>query len=452
MKNIGKRDLVMTRRHIRLTTFQIIFLAFFLLVLLGTLFLMMPIATRDGHGASFSDAIFTATSASCVTGLVVQDTATYWSLFGQLVILFLIQIGGMGVITISVAIALLFHKKISLLQRSVMQESVSETQIGGIVRFTSLIIKTVLIVELLGAVLLFTVFGREYGILKGIYYSVFHSISAFCNAGFDLMGEKQQFSSLVSYVGSPIINITVVLLILSGGLGFKTWEDIKVHGIHIKKYRLQSKLILVTGLILVVVPFIYFFFAEFSTYPVKERVLSSLFQTVTPRTAGFNTVDMNQLSDSGIMITILLMMIGGATGSTAGGIKTTTVAVLLIAAVAVFRQRKDATAFGRRIANEAILNAVAIFVLYNSLFLVSSIIISKMENLPMLTCMFESSSAIATVGLTLGITGSLNMISRAILIFLMFFGRVGGLTIFFVAFSNSRVDSARLPKEDVNVG
>ncbi|MBO5561310.1 MAG: hypothetical protein J6A07_06620 [Firmicutes bacterium] len=440
------------KNRFHLSTFQIIILSFFILIITGTLLLMLPLSTVSGKGASFFDAIFTSTSAVCVTGLVVRDTATYWSNFGKFVILILIQIGGMGVVTVYIVMSALLERKIGLRQRTIMQEAVSAAQIGGIVKFTYFIAKTVIITEVLGAIFLFPTFFGEYGFLKGVAYSVFHSVSAFCNAGFDLMGDKGEFSSLTSYSGHISVNLTIIMLILIGGLGFGTLEDIKTDKLDFKKYRLQSKLILAASFVLLVLPFIYFFFGEFDNYPLKERILLSAFQTVTPRTAGFNTADLTELSESGIYIIILLMLIGGATGSTAGGIKINTFAVLTMAAFSTFSRKKETTAFGRRIAAEIIQSASTIFYIYVMAFVISSLIISKIEGLPLLNCMFETASAIATVGLSLGITTKLCLLSRCILMFLMFFGRVGGLTLIFAAVAKTEQSEKKFPLEAVSVG
>lgn len=308
----------------KLTSFQVIVYGFALVILTGSLFLMLPMATRDGQGASFLDAIFTSTSAVCVTGLVVHDTATYWSAFGQTVIILLIQIGGMGVVTVAAAVTMVSGRKIGLMQRSTMQEAIAAPKMGGIVRLTGFVLKATLVIELIGAAAMSQVFVKEYGLVKGIGYSLFHSISAFCNAGFDLMGEKEAFSSLISYQNNPVINITIMLLIIIGGIGFLTWDDIRTNRFHFHKYRMQSKVILTMTSILLLLPALYFFFFEFADISAGERVWVSLFQSVTPRTAGFNTADLTLLSEVGQMIMILLMLTGGAPGSTAGGMKVTT--------------------------------------------------------------------------------------------------------------------------------
>lgn len=440
-----------------LSSFQIIILGFLLVILTGTILLMLPVSTRSGKITSFTDALFTATSATCVTGLVIHDTATYWSTFGQAVILLLIQIGGMGVVTIAVSIAVISGRKIGLMQRSTMQEAIAAPSVGGIVRLTGFILKTTILIELSGALAMFPVFEKDFGIIRGIWYSLFHSISAFCNAGFDLMGSRVIFSSLTEYRGNGLINAIIMVLIIIGGIGFLTWDDIRWKGIHIKKYRMQSKVILLTTAILIILPFLLFFFAEFGRDTWKdmtlgERILSAMFQAVTPRTAGFNTVDLSLFSESGQMIMIILMLIGGSPGSTAGGMKTTTMAILFITLFAVFRRKEDSECFGRRIDEETIKNGATILLMYLTLFLMGGIVISYLEQLPILTCLFETSSAIGTVGLTLGITPELGAISRWILIILMFFGRVGGLTLVFAAFSDKERNLSRLPKEKITVG
>ena len=435
----------------KLTSFQIIILGFFGVILLGTLLLMLPLSSKDGCATPLLDALFTSTSAVCVTGLVLYDTATYWSAFGQLVILLLIQIGGMGVITVAAAFAMISGRKISLMQRSTMQEAISAPKVGGIVRLTSFIIKITLLMELLGAAAMTPVFCRDFG-AKGVWMALFHSISAFCNAGFDLMGTRTPFSSLTSYAAQPVINLVIVLLIIVGGIGFLTWDDIRSNRLHIHRYRMQSKIILCTTALLLAVPAVYFFCFEFVTLPTKERVLTSLFQSVTPRTAGFNTVELASLSEAGQCITIVLMLIGGSPGSTAGGMKTTTVAVLFATAISTFRRQESAHFFGRRVDDDVVKNAVTILIMYLALFFFGGLTISIVEDLPILTCLFEAASAVGTVGLSLGITSGLGMASKLILITLMFCGRVGGLTLIFAALSGTQKNVSKFPREKVTVG
>ena len=433
------------------TSSQIIIFGFAGAIILGALLLMLPISSASGDMTPFSDALFTSTSAVCVTGLVVHDTATHWSMFGQFIILLLIQVGGLGIVTLSVSMAMLAGKKIGFMQRSTLQDAISAPKVGGIVKLTGFILKTTFVIEFIGAFLLSTVFCREFG-LKGIWLGIFHSVSAFCNAGFDLMGTKAPFSSLTTYSAQPLINAVIMLLIIIGGIGFLVWEDIKTNKHHIKKYRMQTKVVLSATLFLIIAPAIYFYFTEFNELPLNERILNSLFQSVTPRTAGFNTADLTKISEIGQVITIILMLIGGSPGSTAGGMKTTTTAVLIFSAISVFRKKDDVECFGRRIADATLKNAAAILLMYLVLFLTGGLIISGIENLPLMDCLFESASAIGTVGLTLGITPTLGTVSRIVLIGLMFFGRVGGLTLIFAALSNKQHNISKKPQERITVG
>lgn len=436
----------------RFTSFQIIILGFIAVILIGALLLMLPVSSKAGIITPFNEALFTSTSAVCVTGLVVQDTATYWSWFGQGIILVLIQIGGLGVITIAVSFALLSGRKISLMQRSVMQEAISAPKVGGIVRLTGFVLKGTFLVEFTAAFIMMPVFVKDFG-AKGIWMAIFHSISAFCNAGFDLMGtENVKYASLTSYISHPLINITIMLLIIIGGIGFLTWEDILKNKYRIKSYRMQTKVILTTSLLLILFPAFFFFFRDFADMPMKERIFSSLFQAVTPRTAGFNTVDLTTMTEDGLGIVIALMLVGGSPGSTAGGMKTTTLAVLIANTLACFRRKEDAQMFGRRIENSTVKNAATIFMMYIVFFFGGAIVISAVEDLSFSTCLFETASAIGTVGLTLGITPGLGVISQIILMILMFLGRVGGLTLIYAALSGSGKKISKLPQEKMMVG
>ncbi len=436
----------------RISSPQIILLGFAAVILIGSLLLMLPFASRGLGGASFSDALFTAVSAVCVTGLAVQDTATYWSSFGQAIILLLIQIGGMGVMTIAVTAVIASGKKIGLKQRSIMQEAISAPRVAGIIKLTRFIFIMTFLFELAGAFALSFAFCREFGLAKGIWYSIFHSISAFCNAGFDLMGVKGPFSSLTSFSGNALVNIVIMALIIIGGIGFLTWDDIRTNKFHFQKYQMQSKAILFTTLLLILLPALFFFFLEFSDLDLKERLLCSFFQSVTTRTAGYNTVDFNQMNDNGIAMMILLMLIGGSPGSTAGGMKTTTVIVLVSTAVCVFQQKSYVHCFKRRISEDAIRNAATILTMYIILFLSSAFAISEIEGLPLMACLFETASAIGTTGLTLGITTKLGLISRILLMLLMYFGRVGGLTLIFATVSSKKTKASMYPQEKMTVG
>lgn len=446
-----------TLKRRRLSSSQIILLGFLGVIASGTILLMLPWARAGAGSAPFLDALFTATSATCVTGLITNDTATYWSVFGQTVILCLIQVGGLGVITVAIFITKLSGRKIGLMQRSTMQEAIAAPQMGGIVRMTGFILKMVVVIEALGAAALLPAMIPEFGIVRGIWYAVFHSISSFCNAGFDLMGVKEPYSSLTSYTGDVAVNVIVMVLIVVGGIGFLTWDDVKRNRFHLRRYRMQSKVVLTVTAVLIVLPAVFFYWKEFGMpgwedMSVGERILASFFQSVTTRTAGYNTVDLTQLTQSGQMIMILLMLIGGSPGSTAGGMKVTTLAVLFATAVAVFRRRPNAHIFGRRIPNDTAHYAATVLILYLSLFLAGGIFIGCAENMPIVPALFEAASAIATVGVTLGITPDLCAASKVVLIILMFLGRVGGMTIVYAALSTKHPYVSEFSQEKIMVG
>lgn len=436
----------------KLSSFQIILLGFAGVILLGAFLLTLPISSKTREWTSFIDALFTSTSAVCVTGLIVFDTATHWSIFGQIVILLLIQIGGMGVVTIAVSIAVISGKKIGLFSRETMKNAISAPNVSGIVRLTGFIIKGIFLIELIGALVMMPVFCMDYGV-EGIWLAVFHSVSAFCNAGFDIMGTKSgEFSSITRYSAQPVINITIMLLIIIGGIGFLVWEDVCKHKWRIREYRTQSKVVLIVTASLIVLPAIYFFFFEFGDLPVGKRIFASLFQSITPRTAGFNTVNLTAISDTGLYLMIILMLIGGSPGSTAGGMKTTTIAVLFSSAFSVFRKKDNAELMRRRVDDETVKTASAIFIMYITLFLLGGMVISAIEKLPITVCLYETASAVGTVGLSLGITPTLKVASKLILILSMFFGRVGGMTLIYAAFGANKKQAAKLPTDTIAVG
>ena len=441
---------IIRKKH--LTSFQLIILGFAGVILLGTILLMFPIATLENVPTPFSEALFTATSAVCVTGLVVKDTGSYWSVFGQTVILVLIQIGGLGVVTVAAAVSILSGKRISLMQRSTIQDAISAPKVGGIVRLTRVILKGTLLIETVGAMLLLPVFLSDYG-LKGVWMAVFHSVSAFCNAGFDILGTTENtFPSLMRYSGNAIVNVVIMLLIIIGGIGFLTWDDIYMNKMNFKRYRMQSKIILVTTACLIFLPAVFFFVCDLKNLPAGQRLLAATFQSVTTRTAGFNTINISEMSEASNAVMILLMLIGGSPGSTAGGMKTTTFTVLLLNAIATFRSQENAGAFGRRLEYHAIKNAATISMLYFTLFFCGGLAISIYEDIPLLDCLYEAASAVGTVGLTLGITPKLHVFSQVVLIILMYLGRVGGLTLIYAVFSGRNRGNAKLPLEKITVG
>ena len=435
-----------------MTSFQLIIMGFAGVILLGTVLLMLPFSSAEKVITPFHEALFTATSAVCVTGLVVKDTGSYWSLAGQTIILALIQIGGLGVVTVAASVSLLSGKKISLMQRSTMQNAISAPKVGGIVRLTRFILRGTFLIEAAGTVLLLPVFMGDYG-KKGIWMSVFHSISAFCNAGFDILGtDSSMFPSLTRYSGNILINLVIMLLIITGGIGFLTWDDIYTNKLNFKRYRMQSKIILMTTACLILFPTVFFYICDLTKLPMEKRLLAAAFQSVTTRTAGFNTINISEMSEASKAVMILLMLIGGSPGSTAGGMKTTTFSVLILNAIATFRSQENAGAFGRRLECHVIKNAATIAMLYFALFFGGGIAISVYEGLPLLNCLYEAASAVGTVGLTLGITPELHVFSQVVLIILMYLGRVGGLTLIYAVFSGRNKGNAKLPLEKITVG
>ena len=435
-----------------MTSFQLIIMGFAGVILLGTVLLMLPFSSAEKVITPFHEALFTATSAVCVTGLVVKDTGSYWSLAGQTIILALIQIGGLGVVTVAASVSLLSGKKISLMQRSTMQNAISAPKVGGIVRLTRFILRGTFLIEAAGTVLLLPVFMGDYG-KKGIWMSVFHSISAFCNAGFDILGtDSSMFPSLTGYSGNILINLVIMLLIITGGIGFLTWDDIYTNKLNFKRYRMQSKIILMTTACLILFPAVFFYICDLTKLPMGKRLLAAAFQSVTTRTAGFNTMDISKMTEVSKAMIIILMLVGGSPSSTAGGMKTTTFAVLILNAFATFRSQENVETFGRRIEWSVIKNASTIAMMYCMLFLCGGITISVYEGLPLSECLYEAASAVGTVGLTLGITPKLHIVSQFILIILMYLGRVGGLTLIYAVLSKKKKGNARLPLEKLTVG
>ncbi len=435
---------------------RIIALFFFGVIILGTLLLTLPISSKAREWTPLLDCAFTATSATCVTGLIVYDTFSHWSLFGQAVLITLIQVGGLGVMTVITMFSVFLKKKISLHERKLLTESSGTVRKSGIIRLLKQILTGTLIFEGTGALLLATRFCPEFGFAEGLWYSVFHSVSAFCNAGFDLMGRYGEFSSLTPFVGDATVNLTLCALIIIGGIGYLVWQDVLEYKLRFKSYSLQSKIVLVTSIGLLLGGWLLMLVCEFNGSMAQltpgQKILAALFQSVSARTAGFNTVPLDRLSAAGLMTMVTLMFIGGSPGSTAGGVKTTTVAVLIIELIAVTRGEKSATVFKRRLEEDTVKKAGAIITIYLLAVISAVILISAIEGLPLGDVLFEVVSAAATVGLTTGITSSLCGLSHIILMLLMFGGRLGGLTIM-VAFAE-RKQTAMLtrPTEKIQIG
>lgn len=439
-----------------LTTTQTIAAGFLLVILSGTLMLSLPFSSTGGESAGFITALFTATSATCVTGLVVVDTFTSWSVFGRCIILILIQIGGLGFMTIGVFVAIFLKKNIGLKERGILQESMNTMQIGGIVKLVKKITLGTFLFEGIGAVLLSIRFIPGMGILEGIANGIFHSVSAFCNAGFDLMGKYDKYSSLTAYSDDIIVNMTVMLLIVVGGIGFLVWDDIHKKKLHFKEYLLHTKIVLsVTFLLIFGGAFLIFIFERnnlMKDMGVSETVLTSLFSSVTARTAGFNTIETADLSVSSKLLTIVLMFIGGSSGSTAGGIKTTTFAVMFIFVWANLRNSHGSNIFGRRLEEEEIKKASIVVTINLFLAVSAAIAICALQPMPMSDVMFEVFSAIGTVGMSTGITRELGTISRIILILLMYCGRIGSVTFALSFTERKKVAPVQQPAEKIIIG
>lgn len=443
-------------RYHRLNQVQYIALGFFFIILAGSLILTLPIASQSGEWTPFLDSMFTATSATCVTGLVVYDTFTHWNVFGQLVILLLIQIGGLGFITVGVGFSMAFRRRIGLRQRDLLKESINAMEIGGIVKLSRKIFIGTALCEGVGALLLATRFIPEFGLVKGIYYSIFHAISAFCNAGFDLMGGQQPYASFTAYATDPVINITLMLLIIVGGLGFVVWSDVVSKRFRWKNYSLHTKMVISVTLLLIFGGALFLFLFEqggtISGMSTGDQILASLFGSVTARTAGFNTVDTGALQPESKLLTIALMFIGGSPGSTAGGVKTTTIAVILIYVISNLRGESGCNVFHRRIGDEVIKRASMVFCLNLFLGLTSVTLILATSSLHMSDVLFEVYSAISTVGMTTGITRDLNVVGRIVIIILMYCGRIGSMTFALSLVAKPEAKGLSLPEEKVTIG
>ncbi len=428
----------MSKLRGKLSYTQIIVLSFFLIILIGAVILSLPISSRSGAWTPFFDAMFTATSATCVTGLIVYDTYSHWSLFGQFIILLLIQIGGLGVMTCIAMIALFLKRRISLGERRLLMQSAGSLEISGIVKLLKHIIRGTAVVELFGAVLFFIAFYPKMGFWQGLWNACFHSISAFCNAGFDLMGKYTPFSSFTAdwLSNNPLICLNTCFLISVGGIGFIVWRDIIRHGFKFKEYEVHSKIVLSATITLILSGTLLFFIfernASLAGMSFGQRLLSSLFLSVSPRTAGFNTVNLSNLSGSGVILSCCLMFVGGGPGSTAGGIKVTTFVVLLLGALAASRRYGSITVYKRKLDEHTVTQASAIATVYMSVVIIAVMIISTIESIPLPDILLETISAIGTVGLSTGITPNLTMASQAILALLMFSGRIGGLSLMLV--------------------
>lgn len=444
-----------TKLRNNISQMQMIAIGFFLIIMTGTLLLMTPLASRTRETTDFLTALFTSTSSTCVTGLIVTDTCLHWSRFGQIVILSLIQIGGLGFITFGFGFSLFLRRKITLRQRGLLKESVNVVNMGGIVKLARLIIRGTVLFEGIGAVILTLCFLPEMKFGEALYYGIFHSISAFCNAGFDLMSQYSS-SSFTGYNSNWIVCLTLIALILIGGIGFFVWSDIKEHKWHFRKYTLHTKIVLIVSLILTLGGTVLFLLLEknhlFADMSTPDAVLNALFCSVTPRTAGFNTIAVDKLTESSKLLTIVLMFIGGCPGSTAGGIKVTTLAVLLLYLRSNLTRTDGVNVFGRRLETEAIPKAAAVFTTNLLLSIAATFIICTIQHIDLTAIIFDVVSAVSTVGMSTGITPSLNMGGKFILIILMYLGRVGSLSFAMSFTDKKKLAHVRQPKEHISIG
>ena len=440
---------------------QIMVIGFAIVILIGAILLNMPLYTKNGESIGFLNALFTSTSAVCVTGLVAVDTATYWSFFGQLIIITLIQIGGLGFMTVTTLFALIIKKRINLRERLLIQESLNQIDLSGLVKLTRYILVATFSIEGIGALLLSTVFIPQFGIAQGIWYSVFHAISAFCNAGFDLMGGiSGQFSSLTYYVNNFTIVITISMLIILGGIGFPVILDV-IRNKKISKLNLHSRVVLFSTAILIVFGMIFIFLAEYNnpetlgSLGFGGKLLAALFQSITARTAGFNTIDLALMRDSSIFVMIILMFIGASPASTGGGVKTTTIATLILTVKSFILQKQDIEVCERRISESTIKKSLGIFLIAIVVVVGGTLIISVTDpefTLPEVG--FEVVSAFATVGLSIGGSPNLSILGKIFIMLFMFMGRVGSLTIFMALASKGvkKNPPIRYPEGKIIVG
>ena len=440
---------------------KVMVIGFASVVLLGALLLNLPIATKSGESIGLLDALFTATSAVCVTGLIVVDTATYWSIFGQVVIITLIQIGGLGFMTIATMFALLTKKKINLRERLLIQESLNQKDLSGMVRLTRYVILITFLIEGIGAILLSFTFIPQFGLGRGVWYSIFHAISAFCNAGFDLMGSVSgPFTSLTSYVDNFMIVMTISALIILGGIGFPVMLDV-IRTKKVSRLNMHSKIVIVTTSILIGIGSIFIFVVEFNnpktlgTLSLPGKLLAAFFQSVTARTAGFNTIDLTLIKESSLFIMMILMFIGASPASTGGGIKTTTLASLVITVRSFISGKGDIEVCERRISGATITKAIGIFFIATALVVFGTLALSLTdEGFTLVECGFEIVSAIATVGLSIGGSPSLTTMGKVVVMIAMFIGRVGSLTIFVALLSKGarKKPPVRYPEGKIIVG
>lgn len=441
----------------KLSPTRIIALSFALVIAIGTLLLSLPAATNKGMETSVIDALFTAVSATCVIGMSPFDTYTHWTMFGQIVILVLFQIGGLGIMSFMSMFSVFLHKKIGLQERLLLVQTSGNIRLNGVVTLLKKIFIGTFLFEAIGAVILAFAFYEEMGLKKSIYYGIFHSVSAFCNAGFDLMGFREPFSSMAYYETNPLVCFTLMALIVLGGLGFFVWSDVLKNKFHFSRYSLHSKIILYSALILILGGWFFYYIFELNgnlynlSYP--EKVMASLFMSISTRTAGFNAMDLTQLSEAGLLLTMCLMFIGAGVGSTSGGVKTTTIAILLATVVTFAKGKKDVIIFKRRIENDTIRHAASILIVYMTAVLVSTILICFMDGIRLQDALFETIAAVSTVGYSrIGIQ-NMSTMTRIIMMILMYGGRIGFMSLLMVFWEKDKGEAPiEYPTEEIMIG
>lgn len=443
------------KRNFKLKGVQILALGFILVILVGALILTLPISTTSGKSTNFLDALFTATSAVCVTGLIVVDTGTYWNMFGQTVIMILIEIGGLGFMSFTTLIAIILGKKITLRERLILQDAMNTFNIQGLVKMVKYVLVFTVSVQFFGALLFSTQFVPEYGLEKGIFYSIFHSISAFCNAGFDVLGN---FSSLTSYNSNAVVILVASALIIIGGLGFTVWSEL-YSSKSLKKVSLHSKMVILMTTVLVLGGTVLMFLFEnnnvntIANMSFMDKVMNSFFASVTPRTAGFNSISTDGMTTAGQFLTIILMFIGGSPGSTAGGIKTTTIGILIVTIICVIQGREDSEVFKRRFSKDLVYKAFTLIFIGISLVIVVTMLLSYTEKgASFISLFYETVSAFGTAGLTLGLTSELSSIGKVLIMFMMYLGRVGPLTVV-LSITRKKINSGiKYPEGKILIG
>ena len=438
---------------LNLSPYQILTISFSSLILCGAFLLMLPAASKDGSCLSFIDALFTATSAVCVTGLIVVDTGTYFSTFGQIVIIVLIQIGGFGIMTITTILTLLIGRRIQLKSRLLAQESLNQLTLGGIVRLMKMLVKTTFIIEFIGAVILSFRLYPDYG-LRGIYLAVWHSVSAFCNAGFDIFGGTNIFR----YNTDPLFCLTIAFLIIIGGIGYNVTEEILLKRSW-SKFSLHTKVVLITTAVLLFVGTFVLFLLEYGNpqtignWSFMEKLNGAFFLSATSRTAGYTLMNTGALSEAALFFIIILMFCGASPGSTGGGVKTTTIAIIFATIYSIIRGKDEAILFNRRIEHDLIIKALTIFCVAALFVVVATMILCLTENFSFIKILFEVTSALATVGLSTGITAELSCQGKAVIILMMLIGRVGVLTFLMaIAMRMGRKPHIGYPSERISVG